>query len=71
MLGYAREIGDIPMDNAQKVYTMLSFQYKPLEDRLLADLAHSGNSEAVRQYRRASYAKKIAILDTYAAFLGL
>ena len=45
----------------------LGFQYIPLERRLLAVL----NTENILLYKKCSTARKIAILDKFAARLGL
>ncbi len=62
------------MTNADKFFKMLSFQYKPLEKRMLANCARVGNTNGAKLakiYRTAPSIKKIVILDRYAAFIGL
>lgn len=58
------------MDNetaAMSVYKMLAFQYKPVE----AWLKKNVDAETWKKYQGAEPAKKIAILDKTANFLGL
>ena len=54
-------------ENAKKVYTMLAFQYQPLEKHLLSQC----NANSKKQYHAMSYAKKIMTLDILASQLGL
>lgn len=49
-------------DNAKKIYTMLSFQYKPIEKRM-----RSKAPELYNQYLTFPYARRIAILDAMQA----
>jgi uncharacterized protein (DUF169 family) len=49
------------------LYNMLSFQYKPLETKLLKDLP----KEQIEMYQKLSYLKKIYILDGMAKEFGL
>lgn len=54
-------------DSSKIVYEMLSFQYKPLEKRLLRRLTPSMQDK----YLSSSYITKIKVLDKFAAELGL
>lgn len=54
-------------ESAKKIYTMLAFQYKPLEKLLLSNCS----KEAKEKYLLMSYSKKITTLDQLAQKLDL
>ena len=63
-------------DNAKDVFNLLGFQYKPLEKQFLAfcnrvAVNHPDMLDVADKYRKADSAKKIRILDHYAAWQGL
>lgn len=60
------------MDNAEKIYKMLAFQYKPLEKRIKAAvMSKPDGAKAWAQYLKMPAAKKIAVLDRMASFYKL
>jgi hypothetical protein len=56
---------------ADKLFEILSFQYKPLEKKMLADLKEDGRDDILSMYKHCSTAKKIAVLDIYASAFNL
>lgn len=58
-------------DAGKAVFNILGFQYKPLEKKLIAGLLAEGHPEAVAQYKKMSYTRKIYILDGLAKQMGL
>jgi hypothetical protein len=55
-----------------KVYKMLSFQYKPLEASIKKMLlARPGGADAWKVYQALPAIKKIQVLDNYASKLNL
>lgn len=57
--------------SADKVYNMLSFQYKPLEAELLKGLAETGRHDLIKKYEAFTSIQKIKLLDNMAAKYGL
>lgn len=54
-------------DSAKMMYEMLSFQYKPLERKLLSNIP----DDLKLKYRQMGYIQKIKVLDKVASSLGL
>lgn len=59
------------MKASDKVYNMLSFQYKPLEAELLKGLAKTGRHDLIKKYEAFTSAQKIKLLDNMASEYGL
>jgi hypothetical protein len=56
---------------ADLVFSMLAFQYKPLEKKLLAGLEHEHRKDLIAKYKAMPTSKKIIILDRLASQAGL
>jgi hypothetical protein len=59
------------MTASDTVFKMLSFQYKPLEKRVLKDLWLIGRDDLVKTYKKFTSSQKIAYLDRVARRLAL
>lgn len=58
-------------DPAKRVFDMLGFQFKPMEERFLQFCKEQKAQDLIDGYKKASYAEKIYVLDTYAQHLGI
>ena len=53
----------------EQIFNILAFQYKPLENRMKEELRKEGHQGIIDIYNNSSYARKIIILDKFAACL--
>ena len=59
------------MTPADRFKKMLSFQYKPLEQRFFRDCEAIKRPELINKYKSSNAVTQIAVMDKYANFLGL
>ena len=57
--------------SADIVFSMLGFQYKPIEKHFIAFCNANGMKHLVTKYKKLSSGGKIATLDKHAQYLGL
>jgi hypothetical protein len=57
--------------SADQVFSILGFQYRPLEKKFLHFLKENGLSAEAKKYPTLTTGHKIKMLDMFAEYLGL
>lgn len=56
--------------SADQIFSILAFQYRPIEKALLEELEKEGRDDVISRYKKSEASVKIMLLDKFAAYLG-